>query len=206
MLTFTYEVKKMISRLSARLAGALENGGAIRAEDRDIYVYGLEILLSSAANALIVLAAGLLLGKLPETILFMLFFAVLRGTAGGYHADTHAACILIMAVAYGAAMVVLTLLPSAALPWFSLCAAVTSVIAVLAFAPAPHENKPISGKELLKFRKLSVCISFGEAGVVALLAALNAANLGAAAALGMLASAASLFAACIKDMSKKRAI
>lgn len=196
----------MISRLSARLAGALESGGAIRNEDRDIYEYGLEILISSAANALIVLIAGLLLGKLPETILFMLFFAVLRGAAGGYHADTHAACILIMAAAYGAAMAALMFLPASVLPWVALCAAGTSAAAVLAFAPASHENKPITGKELLKFRKLSICISFAEAGAVGALTLLNAAFLGAAAALGMLASAASLIAACIKGMTGKRTV
>lgn len=194
----------MISRISDRLAGVLENGGAIQAEDREVFAYGLEVLISSCANALLLLAAGLLIGRLPETAFFMLFFAVLRGTAGGYHAGTHAACMAIMVGAYGTAMATLLLLPAGMLPWVSLACAGASVAAVAVLAPVPHENKPLSREELRKFRKLSIFMVAGEAGVVGLLWVTGVVYLGSAAALGMIAAAASLMAAFIKSMNKKR--
>jgi accessory gene regulator B len=204
MLICRYEVKTMIAWLSGRLAGALAARGAIPDDERDVYAFGLDALLSTAVNLVCVLGIGLLLGFAAEAALYILFFAVLRGTAGGYHAETHLACTLIMLAAFGAAVALLMLLPDSALLWLSISASVVSMAAVAILAPAPHENRPVSGRELSKFRKLSICVSLAGAGAVFLMAALGAGRLAASASLGLITAAASLAAARIRQATGKR--
>jgi accessory gene regulator B len=205
MLIFRYEVKIMIAWLSGRLAGVLASRGAIQEDEKDVYAFGFDALLSTAVNIVCVLGIGLLLGCVAEAALFTLFFAALRGTAGGYHAETHLACTLIMLAAFGASMLLLMLLPASAFVWLSVFASVISFAAVAILAPAPHENRPVSGRELSKFRKLSICVSLAGAGAVFLLVALGAGRLAASASLGLLAAATSLAAARFKRTAVKRA-
>jgi accessory gene regulator B len=191
----------MILWLSGKLTDALQGSGAISGDDRDVYVYGLDVLLSTALNILCVLAAGLLLGRIPETLVYMLCFIVLRSAAGGYHANTHFVCLLILLAAYGASMALLMLLPLSGL--FAVIFSAASLAAVLILAPAPHENRPVSGRELKKFRRLSIYIALVEAGAASTLA-LPAPALALCVSLGMLTSAVSLGAAHISGVSGRR--
>lgn len=195
----------MIAWLSGRLAGALSSRGAIPEDGKEVCAYGLDVLLSTAVNIACVLGVGLLLGLCAEAALYTLLFAVMRGVAGGYHANSHLACTLVMLAAFCAAAALLMLLPAPALTWLSITACVLSLSAVAALAPAPHENRPVSGRELSKFRKLSICVSLTGAGAVAFMAALGAGRSAAAASLGLLTAASSLAAARIRRATGRRA-
>ncbi len=59
----------------------------------DIYAYGLEIILSTVVNLVIVILLGTLLGILKETLFFIITFSFLRILVGGAHASTHLRCI-----------------------------------------------------------------------------------------------------------------
>jgi accessory gene regulator B len=195
----------MIERLSARLADAFIVSGAAKEEDRDVYVYGLDVLLSTSANILCMLAIGILLNLALEAAVFLLLFSVLRSAAGGYHADTHFKCFLILLGAFGASMALVALLPPSACLWMAPAFAFMSVTAVLALAPAPHENRPVSAREIIKFRRLSLMIVAAESAVVLLCLLLNAGEAALAASLGMLASASSLCASHMQGRRKRKA-
>jgi accessory gene regulator B len=186
----------MIGRLAEILAGVMVNSGAAKESDRDIYVYGLDVLLSTAASVLCILALGLLLGRILGTLIFLAFFIALRSVAGGFHASTHFRCFLVMLAAFAAAMAVLFFTPAEIQRWATLLLAAASLAAVAVLAPAPHENRPASRAELRKFRKLSLLLASVEALAVVLCSALGAEAPAIAGALGMLASAGSLVAAC----------
>lgn len=195
----------MIIWLSEKMADALVGSGAARQEDRDIYVYGLDVLLSTAANIACILALGILLGRMMETLLFLAFFITLRSAAGGFHANTHLKCFLIMLAAYACAMALIAVLPPVSFWWAALAFAGAAVAIVAALAPAPHENRPVSQREFIKFRKLSMWLVVLEAYAVAMCVALSVAAMAFAAALGMLASAASLVAVHLSAKLKEGA-
>lgn len=185
----------MIARLSSKMADALVASGAVREEDREIYVYGMDVLLSTAANVLCVLAIGVLLGRALETLLFLAFFIPLRSAAGGYHADTHFGCFLILLCVYGGAAALSFALPAAAVRWAPAGLSAASLAAAALFAPAPHENRPVAPKELARFRKLSILLACAETAAVLLCALLGFSQPAFWASAGMAASAASLCAA-----------
>ena len=64
-------------------------------DDVEIYQFGLESAMLKAVHYASMLLVGLLLGMLPETIVFLIVYATIRAYAGGYHADTRGVCYLL---------------------------------------------------------------------------------------------------------------
>lgn len=63
--------------------------------EEDIYLYGLEILLSNFINFSIIILLSVLFHIEKEVLCFILFFAPLRFFSGGIHAKNHIRCILL---------------------------------------------------------------------------------------------------------------
>ena len=184
----------MIVWLSRKLAGAMVDAGTVMTENREVYEYGLEILLSTAASVVCLMLAGAVLGRLTETIVFLAVFIALRSVAGGFHASTHMRCFLVMMGAYAAAITLLHVTPAASAGWVGMAVAALAFVVVAVFAPAPHENRPAGAAELRKFRVMRLLIGATEAATVAILSAFGLAAAAFVAAMGMAASAGSLVA------------
>lgn len=204
IVIITDGVIRMIGWLSEKLASAMVDSGAAKESDREIYVYGLEILISTAASVACVIVAGLLLGEILETLVFLAFFIALRSAAGGFHASSHLRCFLITMGAYAITMALVLVMPAVASRWAALPVAAAALVAVAGFAPAPHENRPASGAELKKFRAFSLWIAAVQLLIVAAMAVLNLPALALAAALAMAASSLSLIAAHLAGLEKKK--
>lgn len=112
-------------------------------------VYGLEMIISSIMNFLIIMSLGIIFGKVPETILFLVFFALIRPNAGGYHAPSYLICILSFTCIYCAVIqgnVYIGEILSYVL-WF------VSFISIWILAPVEDLNKPLGEKRYKKVRK-----------------------------------------------------
>lgn len=188
----------VIAWLSQKLADMFISAGA-PGEDRDIYVYGLDVLLSTALSVICVLAIGAATGRLLATVIFLACFIALRSAAGGYHASTHLRCFLIMLAAYAAAVAPTFLFNASALGVASLPAAAAALAAVLALAPVPHENRPVTPAKFRQFRLLSLWLAGGEAAAVTACFLLKLDLPAYAAAAGMFTAAVSLCAARVQS-------
>jgi accessory gene regulator B len=82
----------MIPRISSGIVRMLLRNKIIKADENEIYQYGLEMVLSTAIMLLIVLGCGLIFGELISSILFFIIFALIRSSSGDYHAETHFKC------------------------------------------------------------------------------------------------------------------
>jgi len=63
-------------------------------DEKEVVIYGLEIMLSTLVNILVVLLIGIVSNNLLETILYLLCFCSIRVFAGGFHANTQLSCLL----------------------------------------------------------------------------------------------------------------
>ena len=63
--------------------------------EKEVFAYGLEIILDSLLKAVIYLAVGFAFGRGREVAVVMLFFGVLRKTSGGKHAKTSIMCFIL---------------------------------------------------------------------------------------------------------------
>ncbi len=146
----------MISYLSNKIALILHNNDEEQLIDIEVYRYGLELLISTLINLLIMMTIAGYLRCLKEMALYFAFFSSLRVFAGGYHASTHIKCILIYT---STALMIIWMITIASSNGYSIfivaLAYTTATVLILKYAPVDTANKPLSAKECQLFRQRS---------------------------------------------------
>ena len=75
-----------------RIVNKLEENGSIEAEDKEVYIYALNMIQVYITNFAISAAIGIALGMFWYCMVFLIAFMILRQEAGGYHARGWKAC------------------------------------------------------------------------------------------------------------------
>ena len=81
--------------LSERVADFLFVHGTIKNKEKDIYIYGLELIISSIINLLICLILSILFGCFVNGLIFFISFSSLRRFTGGFHSKSFLRCNII---------------------------------------------------------------------------------------------------------------
>ena len=144
----------MINKLSTILSEGI--GLRLNSSDneKEIYAYSIEVLLSLFINLIILSITAYILKKQVELIVFIVFFSGLRNFAGGYHAKTHIECILLSFCLF-----IISALSSTYLIEYGgivlIVGIMFSIMMVFVFAPTESENKPLSKKHRVKNKRKS---------------------------------------------------
>jgi len=146
------EVRRIIHQLAKQVSYVFVLYGESTEEDRDIYTYVCEAVISTSLNILLCLITAFILGNLFEGFLFLSVFALIRRYTGGYHAPTHTQCIVVCNV-----MVAIAILILRRIEWLQTLAAyslvsVVAMLGILSFAPVQDKNKT-SGREYRQAQK-----------------------------------------------------
>ena len=120
----------MIASQAKRISSFCISNGVIDERDREKFDYCYEVFLSTLLNFAAVLLIGLATGSLWHTVVFMLVFAVLKSTAGGYHADSHIVCFAETVGTFLLYRFIVFAVPAGIVPVISGSFAVFSVITV----------------------------------------------------------------------------
>lgn len=164
--------------ISRRCSQLLIKYQIIPEQERDIYIYGFELLFTTLLSTFSILILSALLDKLLTGFIFIGVFFTMRMFAGGYHAETHWGCFLITNGVF---------LAYTALTWglerirnvycvMILCAALWHL---WVHAPVMHPNQPLTEK---KYRNNKKNIRFSIIAVIILTASLYFLNLRGGAA------------------------
>jgi accessory gene regulator B len=156
---------RLTEKAANRITSFFIAQGAASEDDRDIYVYGLTMGLSTAQNILVTAVIGCLLGVPLKALAFILPFALTRLFAGGAHAKTSWGCVIASAAILASALLIIRFTPPAAQTPAALALLVSSVTLVFLFAPAEHPNRPISPRERVRFRRRSRATAVITAGL-----------------------------------------
>lgn len=159
----------MIRLLSSKLADLLVRNKIVAIEDRDVFIYGYEILISSVIGAFSVLLLGVFLNTFVESLLFLIIFVTIRQCTGGYHANSYMKCIVSFVAIYVCVIIVLNFV----LPYYSLLIwAIISVVCmsvILDLAPIENPQKPLTVEIKVRNRKRAIVLSLIVLAVSALL-------------------------------------
>lgn len=144
----------MINKISAILSEELSSRQKSTVDEKEIYAYSIEVLLSLIFNLIILSVTAIILKKIPELIIFIMFFSGLRTFAGGYHAKTHVECMSISFVIF--------IISAMSNTWFVAFGKIVMIVGILAsvllvfiYAPTDSENKPLNSNEKNKFMMIS---------------------------------------------------
>lgn len=146
----------MLNRISENITNRLIREKVIAKDDRDVYLYGLELLFMSGLHMLTTVALGLLLGELWQSVLFVVAFMIIRSYGGGYHASTPLRCYLMTTIIVLAALSVIKYVKINIFICLELLF-VSSVI-ILLLSPVEAENKPLDNMEKMIYRKRTMVV------------------------------------------------
>lgn len=150
----------MISKLSRLLTERMLSSGTICEADKELYVYGLFMLLSQIMFFIITCTFGFMLSSPLESIVFYIAFMLIRQYAGGYHASTEAKCDIMSASSILACIVVIKLSKLYDFEIALLIIGAVSAVCIAVLCPLDTPEKPLSGKEFKYFRRQSLIILF----------------------------------------------
>lgn len=143
----------MISEIAYKITNNLEKNDVIPKKDEDIYIYGLEVLMSTFITITIVIILGIAMNCLPASLVYFIIFALFRQICGGYHAKTYFKCNTIFAFTTFVTLMAYKFIPIAMIECLHYLIMAFWNLSVFIFAPVKNENKPISEE---KKRKLKI--------------------------------------------------
>lgn len=146
----------MLNRISDKLTESWCQKNIIPSEMKEIYRYGLEVLISNVISSLAILALGILFFDIFSTVVFLLIFILLRSYCGGYHADTYLKCFITTNITYLLTMGCVYLFP---VNLFTVVLTMSIGVPLLYLrAPVENTNKPLDTTEKRKYKIISLII------------------------------------------------
>lgn len=144
----------MINKISILLSEGIGLKLNSSDDEKEVYAYSIEVLISLLVNLIILYVAAYILNKKFELIIFIIFFSGLRTYAGGYHAKTHIECFFI-----SLSIFIISAMCGTYLKQFGAIILVSgvlfSILMVFWRAPSESENKPSSKDERKKYKVIS---------------------------------------------------
>lgn len=148
----------MISKLSGNLVKVLIKNNKIRAEEQELYEYGVYVLLTQLFFFCVSCACGFLFGVPVESIIYYISFQFIRKYAGGYHAKTETRCQIFSSLSIIGCIALMKIAYNHNLLIAAAAFVAAASLLIIAFAPLDTPEKPLTAKEYKHFRKISVII------------------------------------------------
>lgn len=158
---------ELLARLAVKIVNNLVHSGVIKEEDAEIYIYGINQILTSVLNVSSALIIGLIFGVFPEIAVFMAAYIPLRSFAGGYHAKTPLSCYVFSVIMLIVVSIGLKYLHLADWVYYAVFVAATLVVLVL--SPVEDRNKPLDEIEQKVYKRRTILIAAVELTLAMLL-------------------------------------
>ena len=146
----------MMFSLAERAVDKFFSHAELSPDDRELYVYGFFIVLSRTFFFIVTLAYGLLFDVIFESVLFYVFFALIRSYAGGLHASSESACTISTLISFFVSVALMKVCAVWNLLYLPICSFILSVPTVLLLSPLDSEAKPLSPYERKLFKRKSL--------------------------------------------------
>lgn len=170
---------------------------AIRAEERELYEYGLQQGLLIIVNMLTTIVIGFLFKMVWQSILFMVVYIPLRSFAGGYHAKTQSRCYFFSILLTASVLLAIKLIPGTNFNVIGL--ALTAGIIIYVLAPVEDANKPLDETETAVYKKWTRVILAVELCTMLLMVVLRVSGVSLCISISMFALSVMLVIGKVKN-------
>src|SRR6056297_740034 len=131
----------------------LVNQNIIESDKQEIYTYGIRQGILIIINIATVVAIGLVLVMLAESMVFLVTYMLIRTYAGGYHAKSQLGCYIFSTVAMTVILLGIKHITFSCFIYF--IATLISATVIYVLSPIENINKPLSQKEKTLYGKKS---------------------------------------------------
>jgi len=140
-----------MSTLSYKIASIIKQADPDNTHSVEVMQYSLNIILNTSFISLISVMIGMLTGRLEESILFLITFALIRFCSGGFHMRSAMACNFVSILL----CLVISNVPTLTKDVFWIINVLNIVFMVL-FAPHPDKNAQLQKKWYPLMKLLSI--------------------------------------------------
>jgi accessory gene regulator B len=140
----------MLRAMCEDVSFVLVRNRIISEDDREIYIYGLELILNSLLVAGTIVTLGILLNRIVITIIFLTVFSSIRSYSGGYHANQYWKCYCVGCSAYLSVIIIVNSTVVSQVKIESLIFLAVSYIMIFGIGPLNSEKNPKTEKEMRK--------------------------------------------------------
>ena len=154
-----------MKKLATLVTDVWVKAGFIPSADVQVYLYGVELLISTIFNLCNLVLISVLFGNPLTLIPYLISFIPLRMFGGGYHAKTHWGCVAITSAAYFVTCLFTTVIANKSLQIIYFAVSIVGFLLLLALAPVPAKNKPLSPKEMHSYKAISLIMSLALIGL-----------------------------------------
>lgn len=140
----------MIKYLAKRITNYYINKNKIKEDEREMFEYCFDLLLSTLFNLLAIVIISIATGLYIEGAIFCIVFMTLRGVGGGYHANTHFLCFITIMTIFISYVLMLKFINVEIMFVLSIAFLVVSFFVIAILAPVDTETKPLTKEEFKK--------------------------------------------------------
>lgn len=147
--------------LTSKILKFITDQNVISSDEKvqNFYRYGIEISISSILNIILVLAVGLLIHHVLESVIFLSLFILIRSFTGGYHADTYFRCNLLMCVTFILTVFVNIITSDKITLPIAIGLACFTEIMIFLLGPIENKNKPIDDSKRIKLKIMGLIMT-----------------------------------------------
>ena len=146
----------MLNKLALCIANRLEKHNTIDPKKKEVYVYGLELIISFLFSTSLVILIGTIMGKIIPTIIFLIVYILLRSYSGGYHANSYWLCTVVTLSVYMLVILLATYITVNTIVYIGFFT--VGVVLLYVFAPIENINKEILPKDARRYKYISIVI------------------------------------------------
>ena len=150
-----------MEKFSSKFIEFFVSNDLIKNEDKEIYEYAVNIILSSLIHIATVMIIGLCFNLFIESLVFYFSFIAIRKFAGGYHAKTPVRCYAFSVISSIIVLCLIKLSNSVCFifTYVLIMLELFSVVLILLISPLDTENNPLNSREKKLYKMLAVLIS-----------------------------------------------
>ena len=140
-----------MERLSEKIIQYMIKNSILSEDDKEIYAFGLTQMIRALLTIITTIFIGFCFGKIIESIVFVVFTALIRTNSGGYHSDSPVGCYFISVIS-----VIITLYLVGKQVFnvrLMIVLLVVSFVVFIKYAPIGHFNKVLDEIEVSTYKR-----------------------------------------------------
>ena len=140
-----------MERLSEKIIQYMIKNSILSEDDKDIYAFGLTQMIRALLTIITTIFIGFCFGKIIESIVFVVFTALIRINSGGYHSDSPVGCYFISVIS-----IIITLYLVGKQVFnvrLMMVLLVVSFVVFIKYAPIGHFNKVLDEIEVSTYKR-----------------------------------------------------
>ena len=140
-----------MERLSEKIIQYMIKNSILSEDDKEIYAFGLTQMIRALSTIITTIFIGFCFGKIIESIVFVVFTALIRTNSGGYHSDSPVGCYFISVIS-----IIITLYLVGKQVFYVRVMVVllaVSFVVFIKYAPIGHVNKMLDKMEESTYKR-----------------------------------------------------